>query len=145
MNSLTKSLAKDLKLLLKKFPNKASINLYEAKEYMSKTLNIPIDLLNDNLIYTYLKQKGYKEILKNTQKTEIQKNTFDIDSIDLDMDLDHLLDFDFNSDNDLFDSVDIEEIDINHKHHSYDNNKELLSEHAKTKNPILVELSLIHI
>ena len=154
MNSLTKSLAKDLKLLLKKFPNKASINLYEAKEYMSKTLNIPIDLLNDNLIYTYLKQKGYKEILKNTQKTEIQKidsqeinipkNTFDIDSIDLDMDLDHLLDFDFNSDNDLFDSVDIEKIDINHKHHSYDNNKELLSEHAKTKNPILVEELLVN-
>lgn len=144
MNSLTKSLAKDLKLLLKKFPNKASINLYEAKEYMSKTLNIPIDLLNDNLIYTYLKQKGYKEILKNTQKTEIQKNTFDIDSIDLDMDLDHFLDFNFNSDNDLFDSVDIEKIDINHKHHSYDNNKELLSEHAKTKNPILVEELLVN-
>ena len=149
MNSLTKSLAKDLKLLLKKFPNKASINLYDAKEYMSKTLNISIDLLDDNLIHTYLKQKGYKEILKNTQKTKIQKidsqeiniqkNTFDIDSIDLDMDLDHLLDFDFNSDNDLFDSVDIEEIDINHKHHSYDNNKELLSEHSKTKNPIIVE------
>lgn len=149
MNSLTKSLTKDLKLLLKKFPNKASINLSEAKEYMSKTLNIYIDLLDDNLIHTYLKQKGYKEIVKNkkkaerqkidSQKTSTQKNTFDIDSIDLDMDLDHLLDFDFNSDSDLFDSVDIEKIDINNKHHTYDNNKELLSEYVKTKNPILVE------
>lgn len=154
MNSLTKSLTKDLKLLLKKFPNKASINLYDAKEYMSKTLNISIDLLEDNLIHNYLKQKGYKEIVKNTKKIDIkevkkqkidsqkvdtQKNNFDIDSFDLDMDLDNLLDFDLSSDDDSFSSIDIEKVDINYKNNTYSNNKELLSEHAKTKNPILVE------
>lgn len=151
MNSLTKSLTKDLKLLLKKFPNKASINLYDAKEYMSKTLNISIDLLEDNLIHNYLKQKGYKEIVKNTKKIEIKeqkinsqkvntkKNNFDIDSFDLDMDLDNLLDFDLSSDDDSFNSIDIEKVDINYKNNTYSNNKELLSEHAKTKNPILVE------
>lgn len=159
MNALTKSLAKDLKLLLKKFPNKASINLYEAKEYMSKTLNISIDLLDDNLIDSYLKQKGYKEIVKNKrkviikelekekidpQKVDIEKNNFDVNSFDLDMDLDSLLDFDLSWDDESFNFIDIEKVDINYKNSDYSNNKELLYEHTKTKNPIILNELMIN-
>lgn len=159
MNALTKSLAKDLKLLLKKFPNKASINLYEAKEYMSKALNISIDLLDDNLIDSYLKQKGYKEIVKNPeklivkelekekiepQKVNTEKNNFDINSFDLDMDLDSLLDFDLSLYDESFNFIDIEKVDINYKNNDYSNNKELLSEHAKTKNPIILNELIVN-
>lgn len=139
MNSLTKSLTKDLKLLLKKFPDKSSINFYDAKEFISESINISIDSLDDNLIYNFLKQKGYKEIVKKKKYLKVEKNTFDIDSINLDMDLEDILNFDFTSDDNLFDSIDIEKVDINHKHNSYMNNKELLSEHAKNKNPIILE------
>lgn len=69
--------------------------------------------------------------MNNTKK-------FDINSIDLDADLDDLLNIDFSTD-DTFESMDITKIDVEHNKNSYANNTLLLEEYSKTHNPIILQ------
>ena len=46
-------MTKDLKLLLKKFPDKSSINFYDAKEFISESITTSIDIIN-NVINIFL-------------------------------------------------------------------------------------------
>lgn len=69
--------------------------------------------------------------MKNTGK-------FDLNSIDLDADLNDILDLDFSID-DKFESIDIKKTNINHNTNNYSNNLSLLEEYSKTYNPIILQ------
>ena len=69
--------------------------------------------------------------MKNTGK-------FDLNSIDLDADLNDILDLDFSID-DKFESMDIKKTNINHNTNNYSKNLSLLEEYSKTYNPIILQ------
>lgn len=134
-NISIKEMEKKLKIFYNKFRTEEVINLKDAKNYLIKLFDIDDKYFTDDAVYSFLEEKGYKNI---------DKNSTDNSQVDfLDLDLESILELDFDTIDDSSSNINI---NINSKYNgkSFNNNKNNIQLYSKTNNPKILEELLIN-